>query len=264
MQFSLVLPSNSSSNIYPENTASLFTTKLPDDINLIGQWDVALKEIQYPITWYNIENDNGYVTIDFNSVTNPIVLQSLTPVITERLAITVFIESGYYSSGEQLAEELNFRIKTSLPPAINNAINITYSIPAGKFAINISYGITVKFSRYMCKLMGVKPSMDTPQLGNRSADLKRGIYSLYVYCDACEESIVGDTKVKLLRIVPIYGEHGEYVCHTYDFPMYTPVQTKNFSEIKIHITDDTGKSIPFRSGKSIITLHFKRRGLMLQ
>ena len=263
MQFSLVLPSNSSSTIYPDNSAATFTTKLPEDINLVGQWEVALKEIQYPITWYNVENDNGHVTIDFNSVTNPIVLQSLTPAITERLAVIIFIEQGYYSSGQQLAEELNFRIKASLPPAVSEAVQITYSTPAGKFAINIAYGITVKFSRHLSRLMGFKSKMSTPQLGHRSADLKRGIYSLYVYCDACEECVVGDTKVKLLRIVPISGEQGDYVCHNIDFPTYTPVQTKNFSEIKIHITDDVGTTIPFRSGKSIVTLHFRRKGFLI-
>ena len=263
MQFNLVLPSNSSSTIYPENSAATFTTKLPEDINLVGQWEVALKEIQYPITWYNVENDNGHITIDFNNVSNLIVLKSLTPALTERLNITIFIESGYYSSGPQLAEEINFRIKASLPNAVSDAVHLTYSIPAGKFAINISYGITVKFSRHLSRLMGFKNKMSSPQLGYRPADLKRGVYSLYVYCDACEECIVGDTKVKLLRIVPIQGEQGQYICHNFDFPTYTQVQTKNFSEIKIHITDDVGKTIPFRSGKSIVTLHFRRKGILI-
>ena len=264
MNFNLILPSNNSTELYPENKASSFTTKLPEDINLNGRWEVALKEIAFPISWYNVENNSGYVTVDFNSVTNPIVLQALNAsVFADRLTISIYIEAGYYSSGAQLADEINFRLKASLPRSVGEAITLTYSIPAGRFAIDISHGITVKFSRPLCRMMGLKSSMSSPQMGIRSADLKKGIYSLYVYCDVCEETIVGDAKVKLLRIVPIHGKQGDYVCHTYDFPIYTSVQTKNFNEIRILIADDAGKVVPFRSGKSIVTLHFRRKGFML-
>ena len=34
---------------------------------------------------------------------------------------------------------------------------------------------------------------------------------MYVYCDVCKENIVGDTKVPLLQIVPIRGDHGDCV-----------------------------------------------------
>jgi len=264
MQFTLTLPSNNSLTYYPTNTASSFTTKLPEDINLIGQWEIALKEIQYPITWYNIEGNQGHITIDFNSVTSPIVLQALTTVLTERMAIKAYIRSGYYSTGQQLIDEINHMLRAALPPSLGQAIHFSYSIPSGKFTVDIGYGITVKLSLKLARMMGFKSIMKIPQQGNRAADLKRGIYSLYVYCDACEESIVGDTKVQLLRIVPIMGEQGDYVCRTYDFPTYTPVQTKNFGDIKILITDDTGAEIPFRSGKSIVILHFRRKGFALQ
>ena len=264
MQFTLTLPSNSSSTYYPDNTAASFTTKLPEDINLVGgQWEVSLKEIQYPITWYNVHGSTGYVLIDFSSVTSPLVLQALTRVIAERMNMQIYFRAGYYSSGQQLAEEINFMLKASLPTAISDAVSLTYSIPAGKFSIIIGHGISVRFSRPLCQMMGLPPEMSISQLGHRVADLKRGIYSLYVYCDLCEEVIVGDMKVQLLRIVPINGEQGDYICHNYDFPTYTPLQTKNFGEIKILITDDAGKLIPFKSGKSIVTLHFRRKGFVL-
>ena len=263
MQFNLTLPSNNSKQIYPDNSVASFTTKLPEDINLTGQWEVALKEIQYPISWYNIDEDSGYVIVDFNNVTSPIVLQALQPVLTDRMNIQIFIRSGYYSTGQQLADEFNIMLKSSLPAAIADGVRLGYSVPAGKFTIEVGYGITLNFSRPLCKMMGFKRTINSPQIGRYTADMKRGIYSLYVYCDACEDNIVGDTKVPLLRIVPVQGDHSDYICHNYDFPTYTPVQTKNFSEIKIHITDDTGNTIPFRSGKSIVTLHFRRKGFVL-
>jgi hypothetical protein len=35
--------------------------------------------------------------------------------------------------------------------------------------------------------------------------------------------------------------------------------TKDFETIEIHIKDDTGESIPFEFGRSIIVLHFRRK-----
>ena len=45
-QFYIRLPSNSSHDYYPDNTTSSFTTKLPDELNLNGRWEVGLKEIE--------------------------------------------------------------------------------------------------------------------------------------------------------------------------------------------------------------------------
>ena len=47
---------------------------------------------------------------------------------------------------------------------------------------------------------------------------------MYVYCDVCKENIVGDTKVPLLQIVSIRGDHEHYVCERYETPIYAPVQ----------------------------------------
>ena len=43
-------------------------------------------------------------------------------------------------------------------------------------------------------------------------DIPSVVYSMYVYCDVCKENVVGDTMVPLLQIVPIRGDHGNYVC----------------------------------------------------
>lgn len=53
-QFFVVLPSNSSMHVYPDNTTTHFSTYLPQQINLDGAWSVALTEIQIPMTMYHI------------------------------------------------------------------------------------------------------------------------------------------------------------------------------------------------------------------
>ena len=62
--FYLTLPSNSSQEYFPDNTLTHYFTKLPQAIDLKGvDWEVGLVEMQYPHTWYNIQEDEGWVDI---------------------------------------------------------------------------------------------------------------------------------------------------------------------------------------------------------
>ena len=58
-QFYVVLPSNSSMNIYPDNTTTHFYTYLPQQFNLEGQWTVGLTEIQIPYTFQHFSSDES-------------------------------------------------------------------------------------------------------------------------------------------------------------------------------------------------------------
>ena len=53
--FYLFLPSNASTDIYPNNNGSSFKIALPNNYELHGdEWQVALASIIYPNTWINI------------------------------------------------------------------------------------------------------------------------------------------------------------------------------------------------------------------
>ena len=89
-------------------------------------------------------------------------------------------------------------------------------------------------------------------------------YSMYVYCDMCKKNVVRDAMVPLLQIVPICGDHGDYVCECYETPIYTPVQQNHILDMKIDITDATGRRTPFQAGETIVTLHLRKKGLHIQ
>jgi len=91
-QFYLTLPSNS--NL--ENTASIFTTALPQNINLEGAWECAMVEIIYPNSWFNItEKDN---LIEFIDVENNVKHK-------------IKIPRGRYESADELIDVLNSSIR---------------------------------------------------------------------------------------------------------------------------------------------------------
>ena len=52
--FTIELVSNASGELFPDNTLSSFTNFLPEQVNLGGQWEVAISEISYPSMYQNI------------------------------------------------------------------------------------------------------------------------------------------------------------------------------------------------------------------
>ena len=56
--FTKKLLSNASGKLFTDNTLSFFTNFLPEQVNLEGQWEVAISEIPYPSMYENIKE--GY------------------------------------------------------------------------------------------------------------------------------------------------------------------------------------------------------------
>lgn len=94
--------------------------------------------------------------------------------------------------------------------------------------------------------------------------LARGIPDkLFVYCDICEPYITGDVQTPLLRIVPVEVHGADYVYGENQVqhfsPMhYIPLRQMNFRRVEINIKDEFGEKVPFQSGTSSVTLHFRR------
>ena len=251
-------------DIFPDNVISSFVTKLPEEVNLSGEWEVGLKELQYPQSWYSLNGSEGEFLIDLHHLNSQEITNVLSPNILRHRTFGCMVYPGYYASPQQLCDTFNEVVRRSLPNVLRECITVTYSAVSGKFTIVLHHGVRVTLGRSLARMFGLRKQLNMSQRSKTVADLRRGVYSMYVYCNVCREVVVGDTKVPLLRIVPITGQHGDYVCQVYDFPTYTPLQRKNFSDVKIDIRDDTGRKIPFQSGKVTVTLHFRKRGLLFQ
>ena len=62
-EFYVTLPNNSSMQYFPGNTTSNFVTKLSRTLQLDGEWEVGLAEIDYPHTWYDMHEGKNSVEI---------------------------------------------------------------------------------------------------------------------------------------------------------------------------------------------------------
>lgn len=241
--FFVTLPSDSSVKYYPNNTVARFVTKLPETIRLQGQYEMALAEIIYPHTWHNIEGDKDSYWI---------------AVVNKDFVQKAYIPSGYYEDGTTLVDALNQAFAQDI------GAKFSFNRTTGRFTLNFRSpsNFTFVMSDDLQRYTGLEPPLNTKtfnETGKHDFNVDRGMNLMYVYCDVASHSIVGDTKAPLLRVCNVTGKHKDIVRHTYFQPHYVPVGRDDFDTIEIAIYNELGKPMPFQYGKSVVTLHFRRK-----
>ena len=85
------LVSHASGELFPDNTLSSFTIFLPEQLNLEGQWVIAISEISYPSMYQNIT-------------------EGIIKFFDEKLSkstSTYNLEPGLYTSITDIVEDMN-------------------------------------------------------------------------------------------------------------------------------------------------------------
>ncbi|KAI8477990.1 hypothetical protein Bbelb_442810 [Branchiostoma belcheri] len=116
--FYVTLPSDGSMDIFPENTVTNYRTKLAHPIELSGEWEVGLVEIQYPHSWLNVregENTLLYYVVD-EKVRGG-----------NREYEIVKIPIGYYENVLHLVKTLNEAASTRYPDVFKNHDMFAYN-----------------------------------------------------------------------------------------------------------------------------------------
>jgi len=245
--FYMTLPSNSSMDCYPDNTAAKYTTKLTSMIELDGEWEVGLIEISCPGSLVNVRQ---------NRYTFSIVDKELN--VVKRFSM----RKGYYRNIAEIVEGLNetIRVSKELKEVLGREETplLAYfqyheSVQRKDYAIQFNLALARKIG------IGRHSVIAGTTLGRVVSDDRPHARSLYVYCDLLQAVPVGDVKAPLLRIVNIPDKDESVNLHrTMRRMMYLPIQKKHFDTIEIQIMDDTGTAIPFQDGKSHIVLEFRR------
>ena len=258
--FYLTLPSNSSTDVYPDNTLANFKTKLPNRIELDGRWEVGLVEMQYPHTWYNLREGEGEMTIVDSAVDGPI----------REIRAPIRISPGYYHTIEDLLKRMELDIARSLNMnKTERPVRFLYDEIRRKVIAKVTpifnigdYTISLRSS--LQRILGFESPV--LRVGTTEAEFPVDmdpLHSLYIYCDLIEPRVVGDRMAKLLRVVPVEGRSGDMVTRIYENVHYNPLQRKSFETVEIDIRDSLGVKAPFERGTLNVTLHFRRRRHLL-
>ena len=240
--FYLTLPSNSSLNIFPDNKTTSYRVKLPQAIDLNGDWEVGLYSISYPITWYTLQNHENHIYYSKDGL----IFQ------------TAIVDYGYFGTMADLVKSVNAALKRNTG---NDNIRLTYNARTEKVTVHVKNSHQLVLMGRLSIILGfggeeikITKTTTSPYV----ADLN-GTAMIYFYCDIVQPQVVGDTNAKLIKSVPVQGKMGEVVAKTFTNIQYVTVQTKSFEDIEIILRDDTGRPVPFERGKVLVTLHFKQQ-----
>ena len=246
--FYLTLPSNASLDVFPDNKTTEYRVKLPQPIELDGNWEVGLYSISYPHTWYTLRDinaDTHFYCDDGSGFYN-----------------TVKMDYGFYASIQEFIVDVNKGLKEETG---DDSMYFTYSTKTGKVTCHLKKPRQKVFvARTISLILGyagketiIDVAKGAAQESPYVADLSFFSF-IFTYCNIVQPQIVGDTSAQLLRSIPVEGKYGDIVTKTFTNIQYVPVQTKSFGDVKILLRNDTGDPVPFERGKVIETLHFRQ------
>ena len=234
---------------YPDNGPSHFFTRLPQTIELNDEYEVGLSEIMF-------HNNHKFLKVGEEECLLVFGANQQTKTVSE------FVPAGSYRTGEQLADVLNVMMAPHFKE--NDAIRFRYNPLERKMTLTFKETDGyVQFNTSLQQLLGFDERVYT---ASREGCTKTGSKSveeipraIYVYCDIVRPRPVGDVMAPLLRIVTP-GKRSEVVVHhVFEKPNYIPLSRFQFNTVEVLLTNDSGENISFEEGKSIVTLHLRRR-----
>ena len=199
--FTVELVSNASFDCYPNITLSSFTSFLPEQINLDGEWEVAITEMSYPSLYQNITEEKLFYLDEATPYTKPSDYYTFDP--------------GLYPSISDIVNEMKRKMqeheKYEKTPINFHVNKITQRI---SLSLPNQNSLLVIFCADLCHVfeceeavygMGVFMSGAGPHFPKFPYDIVR-IHTLMIYSDIVECNIVGDTKAALLRCIPFISK----------------------------------------------------------
>ena len=261
--FYLTLPSNSSLAYFPDNKASHFTTKLPQPQELDGEYEVGLAEVQFTNSYRNVSKDKVYFEFETVEESTGGVKRGAS---RRKHCSRVEVPDGLYESNKYFVSCLNKLVTrtTKTKPAVKFYYN-----PATRRASITMFleNSTLQLSPALVDILGISPETVVTGVGKfpgtRSMDLDQNVKSIFVYTDLVQPRPVGDVVVPLLRTLPPVDKDKETMHYMFEKPHYMPLARFQFDTVEILLTSDKGQPISFEHGHSIVTLHFRRKRLLV-
>ena len=241
--FYISLVSNASMNIFPDNTIASFTNRFDYiPMRLDENWVCGLTDIYYPVSWYNIPNEES-ISMLVGSQVNKLILSP-----------------NNFESPDKLVTAINDTIKQW--SSIADIVNVpAYKVDRGRFVVD-NDGVVKINGKETKMVIKFSPNLDSV-LGitqKRPIYLNEGMTQLNVYCDIIDPCIVGDKYEKLLRRVNHDTEKAfGFPMHvSFDDPYYHKLSVFNFQQININIMSELGMPVRFNFGRVSLDLHFKK------
>ena len=258
--FTIELVSNASGELFPDNTLSSFANFITEQVDLGGQWEVAISETSYPSMYQNI-TEGKFKFFDKK------LLKSTS---------TYSVEPGLYTSVtdnveamKTLIQEINNHNKTCITVKVSRrtqkVVIMLANDNSGLAFCSTDFGHI--FGNNVGNEFGVLMMKKGPHEPEFAYDIVR-IHSLMIYSNIVEYNIVGETKAPLLRCFPFIPKlkggdiitTGQYMIYpTFSNLQFRPLPKNSFHSIHIDLRDPSREKLPFVSvGITRLVLMFRK------
>jgi len=258
--FYVTLPSDSSGYFFPNNTIAHFRTKLATPIELDpDRWEVGLVDISYPKGY---RKQFLYNTLRVNSTEIKFPVKHYESLYDLIAHLPYFLESpkreqfmntfSEYINRYITEEGAGKKLLRTCPA--QNSIRIDENV-VSHFPLRVYDGLEDLAKTIMdpanCRSSGVT----TPVKDNSDFATPEPVY---VYTDIIKPNLVGDSYVRLLTTLHFPSASGY---HTFNFPLYKPVEQSYIESIAISLVTKTGENVVFEDSDipCLVVLHFKKK-----
>ena len=213
-EFYVTLPSNSSMQYFPDNKTSNLVTKLSRTLQLDGEWEVGLAEVDYPHTWHNIREGKNFVEIYARGKLY-VVLQTAE----------YSIQPGYYEKVQDVIDALRKAVLDNLTEVV-----LSYDDTSKRVTVKYSKDAILKLRGDIARMFSFPNNTTIRTSDEKGFTLtlpKTGNQYFYVYTDIIKSQYHDDVVVPVLCTVTVKGEHGSYVSKNFKRPHYVFLNKKN-------------------------------------
>lgn len=249
-----------------------FISNFGENLNLDGEYEIALKTIHHAPAYNLTENENYFILLD------------LTTEISYKLSVEaefyeneydvlaaiynamkeLFMDDGFDNTdeeGEPLSDELpvpnfNFYFKDT------KRVTLSVAPPFTK-RFHFICGPTSPLLRYLGYVFPF-------ELGLASIIVEGNVFvnSItpgFIYCSCVENSIIDQQQSRLLAIIP-FESKSNYNSYTVENPTYVPLATQSLRDVAFTMCDKDGKTIRLEGPRpgypqleTIMVLHLRKK-----
>lgn len=283
----ITLFSNGDDN-FIENSATHFKVKLPSKILLDESWQVGLCEIHYDKKWFNIFDDTQIKLRYFNmkevEVQESVCIfpkgfyelnkfcSGLTTILGGCSSSLKF-EKGPKFEHNKVLDKIQFHAgldknKKYVFPIFNDEFYLILGIDKEQYETQVDVFLeNYKKERTFFLTLNLGDDEFVDKIENKifiaknTYNLSAGYHSLFVYTDIIKPNYVGDSFVKLLKVVeiPSQTEFGKKISIKYDNIQFFDLDFHEIDAIEVKISDDLGEPIKFvGDALTIVKLCFRK------
>ena len=146
--------------------------------------------------------------------------------------------------------------------------SFTFNTTLQRFTASVGEQYFISMSKSLAVILGFENAQGrlttfephTETVATQFPVLNRAITTLYIYSNIVDNVYIGDVKAPLLLTCPFKRDEKNNVSQV-EFlqPIYTKLNRNQVQQIDISIHDEAGSLIPFLYGKTVLTLHFRKR-----